>query len=46
MLRKLFDIYIEVVEGKRKPALLPQAARERLESGDEPPRLVADLLAG
>ena len=45
MLRKLFDIYLEVLEGKRNQALLPQTARDRLERGDGPHRLVADLLA-
>lgn len=46
MLSKLFEIYLEVVDGKRKQALLPQWTRDRLDSGDKPPRLVADLLAG
>ena len=46
ILSKLFDIYIEVLDGNRNQALLPEATRDRLESGDEAPRLVADLLAG
>jgi len=45
MLRRLFDIYLEVLDGKRNQALLPQATRDRLERGDGPHRLVADLLA-
>ena len=45
MLAKLFEIYIEVLDGKRNRALLPQTTRDRLESGDGPHRLVADLLA-
>lgn len=46
MLSKLFEIYVEVIDGKRKQALLPQWTRDRLDSGDGAPRLVADLLAG
>ncbi len=45
MLRKLFEIYVEVLEKKRNPALLPQATRDRLRSSDGPPRLAADLVA-
>ncbi len=45
MLRKLFEIYVEVLASSRK-ILLPQATRDRLDSGDCAPRLVADLLAG
>ena len=45
MLRKLFDIYLDVLDGKRNQGLLSQATRDRLESGDDPHRLVADLLA-
>ncbi|MDE0375333.1 MAG: dNTP triphosphohydrolase [bacterium] len=45
MVRKLFDIYLEVLEEKRNQALLPQATRDRLEDGDGPHRLAADLLA-
>ena len=45
MLRKLFDVYLEVLEGKRNQALLPQTARDRRWRGDSPHRLVADLLA-
>lgn len=46
MLKKLFEIYLEVVDKKRNQALLPQWTRDRLDSGDGSPRLVADLLAG
>lgn len=46
MLRKLFKIYLEAIEDKRNRALLPQATRDRLDSGDNAPRLAADLLAG
>ncbi len=46
MLRKLFVIYMEVLAGAGKQALLPQATRDRLNSGDRLPRLAADLLAG
>ena len=46
MLKKLFDIYVEVLDGKRNQALLSQATRDRLRSGDGSPRLAADLLAG
>ena len=46
MLRRLFDIYVEVVDEKRSQALLPQAIRDRCKSGDGAPRLVADFLAG
>ena len=45
MLRKLFEIYMDVL-ASRKKTLLPQATRDRLDSGDCAPRLVADLLAG
>lgn len=45
MLRKLFEIYVEVLDQKRNQALLPQATRDRLRSGDGSPRLAADLLA-
>ncbi len=46
LLRKLFCIFMEALEGKRNRALLPQATQDRLESGDGYPRLAADLLAG
>ena len=46
MLRKLFVIYMEVLAGGGKEALLPQATRDRRNSGDRLPRLAADLLAG
>ena len=46
LLGKLFDIYLDVVETRCKEVLLPQATRDRLESGDGAPRLVADLLTG
>ena len=46
MVRKLFEIYMEVLAGRRKETLLPQATRDRLDSGDCAPRLAADLLAG
>ena len=46
MLCKLFDIFMDALEGKRNRALLPQATQDRLESGDGYPRLAADLLAG
>ena len=46
MLRKLFEIYTEVLAGTRKQTMLPRATRDRLDSGDRSPRLVADLLAG
>lgn len=45
MLRKLFEIYVEVLEEKRNQALLPQATRDRLSSADGSQRLAADLLA-
>ena len=47
MLAKLFGVYLEAIESKkdRDLALLPQATRDRLESGDSPQRLTADLLA-
>lgn len=46
MLRKLFGIYVEVVDGKRSHALLPVSIEDRNDSGDGTPRLVADFLAG
>lgn len=46
ILRSLFKIFLEVLDGKRNPALLPQATVDRLGSGDKPHRVVADLLAG
>ena len=46
MLRKLFEMYVDVLDGKRNQALLPQATLDRLESDDGPRRLVADLLTG
>ena len=46
MLRKLFEIYMDALEGSRKRTLLPQATRDRPDSDDCAPRLVADLLAG
>ena len=46
MLRRLFGIYVDVVEGNRPGALLPKAIRDRSNSGDDAPRLVADFLAG
>ena len=46
ILRTLFRIYLDVLDDKRNPVLLPQATLDRLESGDKPHRLVADLLAG
>ena len=46
ILRKLFEIYAEVLAGTRKQTMLPRATRDRLDSGDRSPRLVADLLAG
>ncbi len=46
ILRTLFKIFLEVLDGKRNPALLPQATVDRLERGDKPHRMVADLLAG
>lgn len=46
ILKRLFDIYLDAVDGRRKQALLPQETRARLNSGDKGPRLVADLLAG
>ncbi len=48
MLAKLFGIYLEAIESKkdRALALLTQATRDRLYSGDSPQRLTADLLAG
>ena len=47
MLAKLFGIYLEAIESKkdRALALLTQATRDRLHSGDSPQRLTADLLA-
>lgn len=45
VLKGLFNIYLEVLDGKRNRALLPQATLDRLESGDKPHRLVADLVA-
>ena len=45
ILRKLFEIYVEVLDEKRNQALLPQATLDRLSSGDGSPRLAADLLA-
>ena len=47
LLAKLFGIYLEAIESKkdRDLALLPQAIRDRLGSGDSPQRLAADLLA-
>ena len=47
MLAKLFRVYLEAVESRkdRDLALLPQATQDRLESGDSPQRLAADLFA-
>jgi dGTPase len=45
MLAKLSEIYTEAIDGKRNRALVPEGTRDRLESGDEVLRLVADLLA-
>ena len=47
MLAKLFRVYLEAIESRtdRELALLPQATRDRLEIGDSPQRLAADLLA-
>ncbi len=52
MLKKLFDIYVEVISRsqersqERLQALLPQSTIDRLHSGDTVKRLAADLLAG
>ena len=52
MLNKLFDVYVNAIDDvicerqKRLRPLLPQAVIERLDSGDTPQRLAADLLAG
>ncbi len=46
MLRRLFEIYVDVVLGNRSQALLPTAIRDRSDSGDGAQRLVADFLAG
>ena len=46
MLAKLFDFYIDVINGTRNQALLPEPTRDRLQSGDNASRLAADLLAG
>lgn len=50
VLRELFRIYVDIVanraSNRRYRTLVPRQTRDRLESGDEPPRLVADLLAG
>ena len=46
MLKALFGFYMDVVNGSRSKALLPEAIRERLGNGDYPSRIVADLLAG
>ena len=51
MLAELFGIYLEAIdeaidsEKDRALALLPQATRDRLHSGDSSQRLAADLLA-
>ena len=47
MLEELFKIYMEVIGSSKASdrALLPQATRDRLGSGDGPQRLAADLLA-
>lgn len=45
MLTKLFDFYIDVINGTRNRALLPEPTRDRLQSGDNASRLAADLLA-
>ena len=39
MVRKLFEIYMDALEGRRKKTLLPQATHDRLDSGDCKPRL-------
>lgn len=46
MLKTLFNIYMDVLEGRRNLALLPQSTRDRLELDDGRRRLVGDLLAG
>ncbi|MDE0131753.1 MAG: dNTP triphosphohydrolase [bacterium] len=46
ILKTLFGIFLEVLDGNRNHALLPQATVDREKSGDRPHRLVADLLAG
>ncbi|MCQ3805519.1 MAG: dNTP triphosphohydrolase [Acidimicrobiia bacterium] len=45
ILKTLFNIYLEAIANERNPALLPQATIDRLDRGDEPCRLVANLLA-
>lgn len=47
MLQKLFDIYVEAISSSKTSdhTLLPLATRDRLNSGDSPERLAADLLA-
>ena len=45
ILKTLFDIYLEAIANERNRALLPQATIDRINRGDEPHRLVADLLA-
>lgn len=46
MLKRLFEIYMDVAERKQRRGLLPQETRARIKNGEEVPRLVADLLAG
>ena len=45
ILKTLFNIYLDAVDDRRNRALLPQATLDRLDQGDGPHRLVADLLA-
>ena len=45
ILKTLFGIYLEAIANERNRALLPQATIDRINRGDEPRRLVADLLA-
>lgn len=47
MLKQLFGVYCEAIEQgtSRDLAMLPQATRDRLDSGDSTQRLAADLLA-
>ncbi len=48
ILAKLFETYVDSISGhaKRLETLLPQATVERIDSGETPQRLAADLLAG
>ena len=47
ILRYLFEVYLEAIsrQNARDLALLPQATRDPLDSGDSAQRLTADLLA-